>query len=174
MTIPETEDQQPSSLATDPEDPIERAFRDHVLFILQREREERALLDMTLREQVLSQIAQQANVLSGQMQALQNLQGTILEKWEAIRTTADTQTTEVQSRIAQMGEDIRKGTTPIREYQMHVNRLQNELQALIRTVKNNTREVAGVTFRALWGGALGGGAAAILIFLLLYLAQTRR
>ncbi len=173
MTPPETDNPPAASASTDPEASIERDFRDHVLFILQHEREERVRLDMALREQVLSQVAKQAEALSGQMQALQKLQGTILEKWAAIRTTADTQTTEVQSRIAQMGEDIRKSTAPIREYQMHVNRLQNELQTLVRTVKDNTQEVAGVTFRALLGGALGGGAAAILIFLLLFLAQRK-
>jgi len=152
-------------------DSIEAEFHEHIRFILQREREEREQLDMAIREQVLARIQQQGEAIAHQMAVLQEQQKKIEDQWKAIMTTADSQSSQVQGRIAAMADAIRKGVEPIRDYQVHAQKLQGALQALTQSIEQNTREVAGVTSRALLGGALGGAASALLIFLFLQLIQ---
>ena len=171
MTVPESSTKSPAEPAANTADSIEAEFHDHVRFILQREREERTQLDLAIREQVLSQIQKQGKAIGEQMQTLQGQQKKIEERWNAVRTTADTQSSQIQGRLAEMADTIRKGAEPIREYQVHAQKLQGALQSLTRNVEQNSREVAGVATRALLGGALGGAGAALLIFLFLHLVQ---
>ncbi|MEB8474442.1 hypothetical protein [Acidithiobacillus ferriphilus] len=171
MTVPESSIKSPAEPAVNTADSIEAEFHDHIRFILQREREEREQLDMAIREQVLARIQKQGKAIGEQMQTLQGQSETIEKHWKSVLVQIDTQITGTQGKVAQLADDIRKSTEPIREYQVHAQKLQGVLQSLTQSVEQNTREVAGVATRALLGGALGGAGAALLIFLFLHLMQ---
>jgi chromosome segregation ATPase len=160
-----------TATAQTPEEEFAKEFRDHVHFILQQEQEHRLQLDALIREQLIGQLRMDVASITREMSDLDRMQKEIKDKWAEVKTTASTQSTEMTSRIAEMADNIRKASEPIREYQLHAQKLQTALQSLTHAVEQNTREVAGVTSRALLGGALGGAAAAFLIFLFLHLVH---
>lgn len=156
--------------APDQDDLVED-FRNHVRFLLQREKEDRIQMDAVIREQLIEQLRTESDAFTKKINDLNSLLDDIEKRWEKIRITAGTQKTEVEGRFAELADNVRKASEPIREYQLHAQKLQTALQSLTQSVEQNTREVAGVTGRALLGGALGGAGAAFLIFLFLHFLQ---